>query len=145
MKITDVKAYVVEQPVEHQFVWRAGLPGSGTTTETTWLRVLTDAGIEGWSPIARGAIALDLLRRRVRDALIGRDPLQKELIWHRMWELDRIEEFPLYFLGAVDVALWDITAKAAGLPLYQLLGGYRDSIPAYASTVTFASTEEYLD
>jgi L-alanine-DL-glutamate epimerase-like enolase superfamily enzyme len=145
MKITDIKAYVVEQPVEHQFVWRAGLPGSGATNATTWLRVLTDAWIEGWSPISRGVIALDLLRRRVRDELIGQDPLQKELLWHRMWELDRIEEFPLYFLGAVDVALWDITAKAAGLPLYQLLGGYRDALPAYASTVTFASTAEYLD
>jgi L-alanine-DL-glutamate epimerase-like enolase superfamily enzyme len=145
MKIVDVKAYHVVEPVQHQFVWRAGLPGSGTVSETTWLRIMTDEGVEGWSPIARGAIALDLLRRRVRDMLLDKDPLQKELLWHEMWELDRIEEFPLYFLGAVDVALWDITAKAAGLPLYQLLGGYRDRIPAYASTVTFGSTEEFLE
>jgi L-alanine-DL-glutamate epimerase-like enolase superfamily enzyme len=145
MKIVDVKAYHVVEPVQHQFVWRAGLPGSGTVSETTWLRIMTGEGVEGWSPIARGAIALDLLRRRVRDMLLDKDPLQKELLWHEMWELDRIEEFPLYFLGAVDVALWDITAKAAGLPLYQLLGGYRDRIPAYASTVTFGSTEEFLE
>lgn len=145
MKIVDVKAYVVEEPVKHRFVWRAGLPGSGTTNTTTWLRLITDEGIEGWSAISRGVIALDLLQRRVRDMLIGQNPLQKELLWHLIWELDRIEEFPMYFLGAVDVALWDITAKAAGLPLYQLLGGYRDSIPAYASTVTFATTEEFLD
>lgn len=145
MKIIDIKAYTITEPVPYRFVWRAGLPGSGTTSETTWLRVLTDEGIDGWSPIARGAIAIDLLRRRVRDWLIGQNPLQKELLWHQIWELDRIEEFPLYFLGAVDVALWDITAKAAGLPLYQLLGGYRDKLPAYASTVTFATTEEFLE
>ena len=145
MKIIDVKAYTLEHPVRHQFRWRQGLPGSGTRGETTWLRLITDEGIEGFSPLSRGAIALDLIRRRLRDELIGQNPLQKELLWHRMWEIDRIEEFPIYMLGAVDVALWDITAKAAGLPLYQLLGGYRDKLPAYASTVTFATTEEYLD
>lgn len=145
MKIVDVHAYVVEEPVPHPFIWRAGVPGSGTMTETTWLQLITEEGIEGWSPIRRGAVAIDLIRRRLRDAIIGKNPLQKELLWHEMWEIDRIEEFPIYMLGAVDVALWDITAKAAGLPLYQLLGGYREKITAYASTVTFASTDEYLD
>ncbi len=141
MKIVDVRAYAVEAPVAHEFVWRVGLPGSGTTTETTWLRLLTDDCVEGWSTIPRGAIAVDLVRRRLRDALIGQDPLQKEFLWHRIWEIDRIEEFPIYALGAANVAVWDITAKAADLPLYQLLGGYRDKIAAYASTVTFASQD----
>ena len=48
-------------------------------------------------------------------------------------------------LAVVDAALWDITAKAAKLPLYHLLGGYRDKIEAYASTVTYGSTKEILD
>jgi len=145
MKIVDVRGYSVTEPVHHQFVWRTGLPGSGETIEWTWLHLVTDEGIDGFSRIMRGAISLDLIRRRIKEWLIGQNPLQKELLWHQMWEIDRIEEFPMYFLGAVDVALWDITAKAAGLPLFQLLGGYRDEIPAYASTVTFATTEEFLD
>jgi len=145
MNILQVNAYTIEQPFPHPYVWRHGLPGSGTSYETTWLHIVTDAGIEGFSPVRGGAITLDLIRRRLRDLLVGQNPLQKELHWHRVWELDRMEEFPIYILGAVDVALWDITAKAAGLPLYQLLGGYRDKLPAYASTVTFATTEEYMD
>jgi L-alanine-DL-glutamate epimerase-like enolase superfamily enzyme len=69
----------------------------------------------------------------------------KEQLWKRVWEFDRLEEIPIYGLGLVDIALWDLTATIAGLPLYKLLGGYRDRIPAYASTVTFGSVEEFLD
>lgn len=145
MKITDVKAYTLECEVEKPFAWREGIPGSGRSYHITWIRVITDSGIEGFGFIERGELALDIVRRRLRDMLIGEDPLQKELIWHRTWEIDRIEEFPIYVLGAVDIALWDITAKVAGLPLYKLLGGYRDKIAAYASTATFSSVEEYLD
>ena len=87
----------------------------------------------------------DLIDRRLRDVLVGRDPLLKEDLWERVWEIDRIEELPIYALGALDIALWDLTAKVAGLPLYKVIGGYRDRIPAYASTVTFETTEEFLD
>src|SRR5690606_19151086 len=104
-----------------------------------------DAGLEGWSRVPRGAIAIDLIARRLKPWLVGQDPLMKERLWHELWELDRIEEFPMYMMGLVDAALWDITAKAARLPLYQLLGCYRHEIEAYASTVTYTTTEEFLD
>jgi L-alanine-DL-glutamate epimerase-like enolase superfamily enzyme len=68
---------------------------------------------------------LDLIATRIHDAVIGKNPLQKELLWHEIWEIDRIEEFPMFVLGAVDVALWDITAKAAGLPLHHPNGRLR--------------------
>jgi len=145
MKIIAVHAYTTRTQPKISFVWRKGLPGSDPVVEQTWLRLVTDAGIEGWSCAVRGAIAFDLIERRLKPWLIGKNPLMKELLWHEMWEIDRLEEFPIYMMGVVDAALWDITAKAAKLPLYQLLGGYRDSIEAYASTVTYATTEEFLD
>ena len=46
-------------------------------------------------------------------------------------------------IGAVDIALWDIGAKAADIPLYKLLGGFRDRIPAYASSEVLDSAEAY--
>ncbi|HEV2109142.1 MAG TPA: enolase C-terminal domain-like protein [Thermomicrobiales bacterium] len=145
MKITAVETEVSERPVPHQFRWRAGLPGSGTTLTSTKLTIRTDEGLTGVAHGARGAILVDLVDRRLRDVFIGADPLLKEELWHRVWEIDRIEELPIYALGLADIALWDLTAKVAGLPLYKVIGGYRDKIPAYASTVTFESIEEYLD
>ncbi len=145
MKITAVETEVSERPVPHRFRWRAGLPGSGETNVTTKLTVRTDQGTDGVAYGPRGPILVDLVDRRLRGALLGADPLLKEDLWHRVWEIDRIEELPIYALGLADIALWDLTAKLAGLPLYQVLGGYRDRIPAYASTVTFETTEEYLD
>jgi len=145
MRIVDVKAHLVPTPAGPPFRWRAGLPGSEQAGTGAVLRVIADDGVEGLAWTHRGVIVADLVERRLRDELIGQDPLQKEWLWHRVWELDRIEEFPIYALGLVDVALWDLTGKVAGLPVYQVLGGYRTAIPAYASTVTFASTEEFLD
>lgn len=145
MKITAVEADVRTEPIVDQFVWRRGLPGSGTASETIELTIHTDEGVSGVAHGSRGAIVRDIVDRRLRDELVGADPLMKEHLWHRIWEIDRIEELPIYGLGLVDIALWDLTAKLAGLPLYTMIGGYRDRIPAYASTVTFATTEEFLD
>lgn len=144
MRVERVEAYVIQEPVRQPFRWRKGLPGSGTTSEATWLRLITDQGIDGWAAIGHGAVTLDLIERRLKPLILGKNPLLKEALWHEVWEVDRIEEFPIYVLGALDVALWDITAKVAGLPLYLLLGGARESLPAYASTVTFETTAEYL-
>jgi L-alanine-DL-glutamate epimerase-like enolase superfamily enzyme len=59
--------------------------------------------------------------------------------------LDRAEEMPIYLLGHVDTALWDLAGRLTGLPTWQVLGGYRTSIPAYASTTTFSTLEEFLE
>jgi L-alanine-DL-glutamate epimerase-like enolase superfamily enzyme len=146
MKIVSVDVLLSDEPaVQPAFVWRRGLPGSDPARTTGWLVLTTDEGIRGFAPCARGRILTDLVDRRLRDELIGQDPLRREWLWHRMWELDRIEYFPAYVHGLVDDALWDIAGKCAGEPVHRLIGSFRDAIPAYASTVTYSSIEEYLD
>ncbi|MGC4190779.1 MAG: hypothetical protein QM589_06405, partial [Thermomicrobiales bacterium] len=109
MKITDVKTTVRTEPIVDPFVWRQGLPGSGTINESIELRIETDEGITGYAYASHGTILRDIVDRRLRNELIGADPLMKEYLWHRIWELDRLEEIPIYGLGLVDIALWDIT------------------------------------
>jgi L-alanine-DL-glutamate epimerase-like enolase superfamily enzyme len=146
VRIVDVETYVVEQPPQPAYGWREGLPTAPPRLYDLWLRVVTDEGVDGWALVDYyGEVAAAVLGRGVRELAVGADPLRKELLWERMWELDRMEQFPTYAFGALDTALWDLSAKVAGLPLFEVLGGYRDCIPAYASTATFASVEEYLD
>ncbi|MFI5709224.1 enolase C-terminal domain-like protein [Kribbella sp. NPDC051620] len=149
MKITHVETHRVRIPAASPpFRWRAGLGGSAPDATGAVLRIGTDDGAEGVALFARpGAAAQleDLVDRVFRDELIGQDPYQREWLWHRIWELDRIEELPLPTLGLIDVALWDLAGRVAGQPVWQLLGGHRRSIPAYASTSTFGTTEEFLD
>jgi len=149
VRITEVECHPVRVPgVSPPFVWRNGLLGSPSEGEAAVLRIRTDEGVEGVAMSPRrgsGVILADLLDRVLRKELVGHDPLQREWLWHRMWELDRTEELPLYLLGLVDTALWDLAGRLADRPTWQMLGGYRTSIPAYASTVTYSSIEEYLD
>ena len=51
----------------------------------------------------------------------------------------------LRVIGAIDVALWDLAGKAAGLPIHRLMGSYRDKIPAYASSAVFEDAQEYAE
>lgn len=146
MKIASVEVVLTAEPaIAPPFKWRSGLPGSDPAKTGGWLVVTTDDGVRGFGYTTRGAILKDLVDRRLRLELVGQDPLARELVWERLWQSDRVEEYPIYVHGVVDVALWDIAGKLTGLPVYQLIGGYRTSIPAYASTVTFGSTEEFLD
>ena len=146
MKITNVRGYLLPRranPLRYHF--RPGLPGSDTFVEPAVLRIETDEGIDGLVEVQRGPMAMDVIERRLRPMLTGQDPLLRELLWQRVWEIDHIEDLPLHLLGVADLALWDILSKHSGVPVYKLLGGYRNALPAYASTVTFETIAQYLD
>lgn len=146
MRITDVDVVLIPVPAPRpRFFWRDGIPGSGPDSTGGILRIRTDDGAEGLAFTRRGVIVDDIVTRLLREHLVGEDPMRREWLWHRMWELDRLEELPIYVLGLIDVALWDLAGKVAGLPVHALLGAYRTEIPAYASTTTFGSIAEYLD
>ncbi|HVK23169.1 MAG TPA: enolase C-terminal domain-like protein [Actinokineospora sp.] len=147
MRIVDLVARPVVVPApKPAFKWRDGLPGSPSTdTVGAVLEIVTEDGVRGRAFDPHGGIVIDLVERLLGPALIGRNATDRELLWHQVWELDRIEEMPIYALGLVDVALWDWAGKQVGQPAHQLMGTFRHAIPAYASTSTFDSVAEYLD
>src|SRR5579871_6646277 len=147
MRIAAIDVDLIDLPaVTPPFAWRRGLRGSHPARTTAVLRITTEDGAVGeayheWS----GAMLADIVDRVLRHELVGERADKREWLWHRLWELDRTEEFPIWVFGVVDVALWDLEARTLGVPVHRLLGTFRDRIPAYASTTTFSSIEEYLD
>ncbi|MCZ6676802.1 MAG: mandelate racemase/muconate lactonizing enzyme family protein [Candidatus Poribacteria bacterium] len=88
---------------------------------------ITGIGLGATSPIARATI------EHLKPELIGEDPLDVERLWHKMWvpKLIGRRGITTRAISAIDIALWDFRAKVAGMPLYKLLGGYRDRVPTY--------------
>jgi len=84
-----------------------------------------------------GAEAIQVyLETRLAPVLVGEDPLFVERLWERMFRADmgiKKQGVAAYALSALDIGLWDIAGKAAGLPLYKLWGAVTDRIPAYGS------------
>ena len=76
------------------------------------------------------------LETRLKPLLIGEDPLFVERLWERMYRADRgikRQGVAAYAVAALDIGLWDLVGKVAGLPLYKLWGAVTDRVPAYGS------------
>ena len=100
--------------------------------------IKTDQGLEGHAFLgssSRPASAGDanLIVKVAKPMLVGEDPLDRERHFQRLWARMRMNN-QLRPLGAVDVALWDLAGKIANMPVHRLMGSYRRSAPAYASS-----------
>ena len=75
---------------------------------------------------------------------LGRDPLLRERSWHDWRTVDRWwHHVPIYAYGPFDIACWLLAAQAAGQPLWRYLGGYRDRVPVYGSSLVLPTPEDY--
>src|SRR5437660_2068361 len=144
MKITAVETTVVRMPmrIDGPAPMMGGSPR--TSMDILLVRVETDEGITGWGegfghraiPTTRTAID-----RLIAPLCIGRDPAAIDDlsldIQHALHGGGRNGPV-IYGLSGIDIALWDIAGKVAGLPLYRLLGGgERVDVPAYASLLRY--------
>ncbi len=113
------------------------------------LRLATDAGIDGHATAvaARSSVVTEAyLHETIAPVVLGRAVSEREAIWHELWTIDRhLTFFPVYLPGPVDVALWDIAARAADLPLYQFIGACRSSLPSYASSLFMPEAGDYVE
>lgn len=118
------------------------------------VHVHTDADLTGlgfaYALQGSGRAMLALVEDDLAPLVVGEDALDHERLASKVyWRLQTIGRRGLVqqAYSAIDVALWDLKGKAAGLPLYKLLGGARDSAPVYGSDTAWLwmSPEEILD
>lgn len=111
MKITDIKcAVIANSPV---------------------IRIVTDEGITGWSQIETPKPYLKQTVLMLKPALVGQDPVNVERVMRRIRQRGGFKPWGSA-VSAVEMALWDIAGKAAGIPVHRLLGGkVRDQVRTY--------------
>ena len=147
MKIVDVTLTMFTWDGLPRVTYGPDIPFSSGSCTLGLLAIDTDEGLTGHAFLGaanRGAeVDGPNLIALLKPVVMGQNPLDRERLYHRLWGRGRA---PLtQAIGAIDVALWDLAGKIAGLPIHQLLGSYRDRLPAYASSQVLTSTEEYVE
>ncbi len=136
MKITAVKSHVLgcDMPEELGYSQQYYARRSAHLVEVT-----TDEGVTGWGEcFGPGTIALankGIVEKVIAPMVLGADPIDRDVLWHKVYNLMRDhgqKGMPLQALSGVDIALWDIAGKVAGLPIHKLIGGaHRTRVPVY--------------
>ena len=137
MKIVDIETRLVTLDMTPLYGDQLPL-GSPRKWEIPLTTVRTDDGVEGhvtgYDTYGGGRQIAHLIRDQYRPILLGRDPLDSEAIWHDMRKANRhLRNARDAASGMLDVCLWDIRGKIAGLPIARLLGLYRTEVPCYAT------------
>ncbi len=105
-------------------------PGARSERTAYALRILTDTGPVG--EYVGGMPADYAALPSFVDFLIGRNALQRELIYARVGHATRMNRIGL---APIDIALWDLAGKYHDAPVHQLLGGYKETLPTYVATL----------
>jgi D-arabinonate dehydratase/D-galactarolactone cycloisomerase len=145
MKIEHIEVInlLYEYPDGKGFQYAGGVC---TARVTSLIRVHADNGLVGIGSVYSypGAVHL-IVRDQIDPLLRGEDPEEIEQLWDKMYGLTRWygrKGVALSTLGGVDTALWDLRGKAAGKPVWSLLGGEREHCPAYASGLLWKDIDE---
>lgn len=148
MKITAVETYWTQIPYDMggKAAVLSGVNAQGMNT--VWLRIVTDQGIDGWGEAfghAGAAASLAVLNSQLAPSLIGQDARDIAGLRRRLghsYHLFGRNGPHVYALSALDIALWDIAGKAAGQPLWRLLGGTPvTTMRAYASLLRYGTED----
>jgi L-alanine-DL-glutamate epimerase-like enolase superfamily enzyme len=142
MKITRITAIPLSYRLPEGQTVKVGV-GATIKRDTIIVRVETDEGLTGYGEAhpgrSPGAITA-LVNATLNPMLTGMDACDVVGVWSRVHRM----QLSSHGLGAgaalalsgIDLALWDIRGKAAGMPLYRLLGGSRKRVPAYAGGIS---------
>jgi L-alanine-DL-glutamate epimerase-like enolase superfamily enzyme len=150
MKIVDVRTQILRLPEVREI-------GDGCQTVLI-VEVETDEGLIGIGEAHTLPVALEAIvhaplsavaARGLRELVLGQDPRDIGRLWDRMFRHSLTygrRGLAIHALSAIDIALWDILGKEAGLPVWRLLGGARRTeVPVYASDLSQPTVEATLE
>lgn len=137
MKITDITYEIYNIPYNKEVS-----SGRGTYRGVvhSYVKVYTDGGLIGIGS-SRNMNGVNLMK----PLLIGEDPLCTERLFDKMCRGILKGHQYIQAISAIDIALWDIKAKAAGMPLYKLLGGARNKVKGYVAGGYYARNKTNAD
>ena len=142
MKITDVRIRRISAPQYKPFTnarVRTSYLRSGWTFSI--IEVFTDEGVTGISVShSLHGLSTDIILDYLKPLIVGEDPMNYERLWRRMfggddesWRKPITRGEVVRAISAVDTVIWDVIGKKLGTTVHQLLGGFRDEVPCYAS------------
>lgn len=142
MKIKNLETFQLSAPLEIPFGWSQNTISSRSVG---LVKITTDDGLVGWGEGCGGpsaAVVEDILAPLV----VGENPTNRLKLWQKMFHTLYNANLAVGYGGsaisAIDTALWDITGKILGLPIYDLLGGkIRNSVPVYATGLYYTEGE----
>ena len=134
MKITDIRAHVLEAALAEPFAYSRAW---SSRRMSMIVEVLTDEGLVGWGECYGPAKINAAVVQELASHLIGEDPLRSEVIWHELYARYRDhgqKGVVIQGMSGIDVALWDLKGKFFDQPVHRLMGGpQRTKVKAYAT------------
>ena len=139
MKISNVTVYVLKTELDEPFAFSQGWVHQRAAT---LVQVETDNGLIGWGEaftqgLEPPEIAAAAITHAFKPLVLGSNPLDHALLWHKMYANSRDygrKGSVISAISAIDIALWDIAGQFYSQPIYQLLGGaQRTSVQPYAT------------
>jgi L-alanine-DL-glutamate epimerase-like enolase superfamily enzyme len=135
--VREVQVRIVRMPLA---VATAFATRNVTARDFVLTKVISAEGVEGLGWTYAGNLAGEVTREAAvtlfAPMLLGKSPLMIEALWESMYRealLHGRSGSVMRALSALDIALWDLNARSAGLPLWKYLGGHKDRLQCYAS------------
>jgi L-alanine-DL-glutamate epimerase-like enolase superfamily enzyme len=160
MKITKVQAYGLHKKLDTTY-WISTAPIANA--HQIIVKVETDEGITGLATLhGAGMKTVCAMVEALNVVVVGMDALAHEAVWQKIFAISTMSANPadhsidrsrfprderallMRALAGIDIALWDIKGKAFNLPVYKLLGGTKNKVPAYMTGGYYQTNRDIL-
>lgn len=151
MKIAEIRSAVVVVPLDKPVGW-----ATASVSEREYI-LLWAVGEDGSYGLGYGLgtrfpdgarLIHEIVQAQLAPVAVGTESTMTEALWEKLYRRTLLlgrRGAGLRAISVLDIALWDLNAKQAGLPLYRMLGGFRDAVDVYASGGYYAEVDPLPD